>query len=456
MNDRHLSIELLRAVHRGERSPADLASIAMAHLFQTCSQCRETFDAWRQELSGTGGSDPLARYDRAFARVRAKLLGGDPDLGDEALSFEAQVASEAQSAEESFSEIASHPPADRNGLILSNPKRFKGPVLADLLLAEARASLPASPESSYAWAHLARTVLQQSTATAYGVELYSRALAFQANGLRAQGELKAAASLMEIGRYLLRADGGGDPLTRAELDSFEGSLRRSQSRFEDARDCFSRAVMSFAIERRPIEAAKNLLALGEVWRELGEVDRAVDAATQALETAREEGVIELERQARHNLSYFLHSLGAHEEARRTFEDNERLYERAALPHRLRRVWLGSHLAKAEGDIEEAEAGYRMAQEGFLRMGRGYEAASVALDVAILYAEEGRISDLKRVAEEIIPIFKSQDVHREAAAALMLFQDAVRAEQVTLRYVIELSRYLERARFDPTLAFQKPA
>jgi hypothetical protein len=48
------------------------------------------------------------------------------------------------------------------------------------------------------------------------------------------------------------------------------------------------------------------------------------------------------------------------------------------------------------------------------------------------------------------------VHREAAAALMLFQDAVRTEQVTLGYVLELTRYLQRARLDPALQFRVPA
>jgi hypothetical protein len=56
----------------------------------------------------------------------------------------------------------------------------------------------------------------------------------------------------------------------------------------------------------------------------------------------------------------------------------------------------------------------------------------------------------------VPVFEAQDVHREAATALMLFQDAVRSDQVTLGYLLELSGYLERARMDPTLAFRSPA
>jgi tetratricopeptide (TPR) repeat protein len=262
---------------------------------------------------------------------------------------------------------------------------------------------------------------------------------------------------MEVARYFLKSQGGGDALTRAELDRFEGSLRRAQRRFDEARDLFSRAVMAFALEGKKADVTKTLLALGPVLRETGEVDRAVEVANQALEIAQEERLQSLELIARHNLALALHYAGAHEEARRIFEDSAELYEEQGDPPiLLRRTWLGGHLARAEGDLQAAESAYRMVRDGFIRQGVAYDAALAALDLATLYAECGRVADLKRVAEEIIPVFEAQDVHREAAAALMLFQDAVRAEQVTLRYVIELSRYLERARLDPTLAFQRPA
>jgi hypothetical protein len=103
----------------------------------------------------------------------------------------------------------------------------------------------------------------------------------------------------------------------------------------------------------------------------------------------------------------------------------------------------------------AESLYASVRESLLEDEMAYDAALASLDLALVYAKQGRTAELKRVAEEIVPVFESQDVHREAATALMLFQDAVRTEHVTLRYLVELSRYLERARHDPTLAFHTP-
>jgi hypothetical protein len=47
------------------------------------------------------------------------------------------------------------------------------------------------------------------------------------------------------------------------------------------------------------------------------------------------------------------------------------------------------------------------------------------DHAFLYLRQGRAADVKRLAEEIFPVFQAQDVHREAVAALRLFQEAAR-------------------------------
>lgn len=216
--------------------------------------------------------------------------------------------------------------------------------------------------------------------------------------------------------------------------------------------------MAYAMEGLRIEAGKNMLSLAMVFREKGEMDRAVDLTRQALEAFEDERAPEaLQLYARHNLSSMLRMAGATFEARQVFEESRALYELHNDPRmQIRRTWLEGSLAQDEDDFSAAETAFISARDGFLALGVQYDAALVALDLAVLYAKQGRTAELKRVAEEIVPMFEAQDVHREAAAALMLFQDAVRAEQVTLRYLIELSRYLERARLDPSLAFQQPA
>ncbi len=74
---------------------------------------------------------------------------------------------------------------------------------------------------------------------------------------------------------------------------------------------------------------------------------------------------------------------------------------------------------------------------------GYDAAMISLDLAILYLMEGRVADVQRLAEEMLPIFQAQDVNREALAALRLFQEAARRQELTIEKVRELASWLRR-------------
>jgi len=62
--------------------------------------------------------------------------------------------------------------------------------------------------------------------------------------------------------------------------------------------------------------------------------------------------------------------------------------------------------------------------------------------------------VKRLAEEIYAILQAQDIHREAAAALMLFREAARQEQLTVQEIREYVEYLREARTDPSLRFRQ--
>lgn len=52
-----------------------------------------------------------------------------------------------------------------------------------------------------------------------------------------------------------------------------------------------------------------------------------------------------------------------------------------------------------------------------------------------------------------PIFHAQDVHREALAALVIFQEAARREELTLQKAREIAAYLREARGNPGLRFR---
>jgi hypothetical protein len=53
---------------------------------------------------------------------------------------------------------------------------------------------------------------------------------------------------------------------------------------------------------------------------------------------------------------------------------------------------------------------------------------------------------------MLPIFQAADLHREALAALAVFQQAAAREAATVELVEEVAAFLGRARHDPGLRF----
>lgn len=95
-----------------------------------------------------------------------------------------------------------------------------------------------------------------------------------------------------------------------------------------------------------------------------------------------------------------------------------------------------------------------ARDGFLAEGIPYDTALVALELALLYAEQGRSAELKRLAAELVPVFASGQIHREALAALAFFRQAVEAERAEVEVAARVEEYLRKARYAPDLRFQE--
>jgi hypothetical protein len=75
-----------------------------------------------------------------------------------------------------------------------------------------------------------------------------------------------------------------------------------------------------------------------------------------------------------------------------------------------------------------------------------------LEEAVLLLKEGRTAEGKVLAAELTAVFESKGVHREALAALQLFQEAAEHEAATAELASSVLGYLFRARYDQDLRF----
>jgi hypothetical protein len=74
MRDIHLSLELLRAVARGDVRPRTLIDMGLEHLRTLCPTCDEEWRAWNRQRAGELAERPLPRSPETFGAVLAGLL----------------------------------------------------------------------------------------------------------------------------------------------------------------------------------------------------------------------------------------------------------------------------------------------------------------------------------------------------------------------------------------------
>lgn len=430
MSGMHLTRELLLAVLRRERNPGDVAAVFIAHLETLCPKCHQEMAAFRAETF-----PPQVTF-HDFGRRQRRIEEWHQVLPD----ADALPVEEQQELEDA---------------LLEAPDRAQALLRAQELLEKTRARLPAQPAEALTHARQAKAVLRRHPATPETIQCYALALAHEGNAHRAEGELRQAVDCFAAARFLLRSHGGGARRVTAEVDQLEGSLCRGQRRLEEATVLLHRAYVAFVLEEDWVRALRVLLKLGLVHREAGELTAAVATARQAVSALDGAEEQRLSLMAYHNLAYFLADAGDYTEAREALATAERLAR--FFPDRwtqLRLLWVEGNIARGLGETREAEAAYQAVRHGFLQQGVGYDAALVSLDLAVLYAQQGETAEVKRLASEMLPVFQAQDVHREALAALLLFQQAAHAERVTVAFLESLILYLEAARHNPELPFRE--
>jgi hypothetical protein len=119
---------------------------------------------------------------------------------------------------------------------------------------------------------------------------------------------------------------------------------------------------------------------------------------------------------------------------------------------LRMTWTQGRIAAGLGRSLEARNLLAQARREFSARRMDYDVSLALLEEAALLLEAGRAVEVKGLARELAEVFESKGVHREALAALRLFQEAVEREEATAELARRVLGYLFRARYDPGLRF----
>jgi tetratricopeptide (TPR) repeat protein len=346
--------------------------------------------------------------------------------------------------EELYAELLDHQAVE--GLFqVHSTRRYASLSLCELLLRKSGDLLGEDPGQARRAADLAGAMTEQLDLELYGAPVVqdTRAIAwaYMAETGRVSADLRTAETSHQAAGRLLGQE-PRDPFTQAELLTLQASLRAYGGRFEHALGLLNRAA---SIHRRAGDRhrlGRTLLKKATVLGNAGRPDVAARLIRRSLELIDPPREPRLLVCAAHNAIWFLAESGQTSEAAAWIQGARRLYQQAGDRRHLGRLrWLEGKIALNLGAAEGALAD---ARESLSREGLPYEAALAAMDLAVLYANEGKHAAMRRQADQMLPFFRSETLYRETVMALLSFQQNA-GQRAPAELIGELGSYLDRTR-----------
>jgi len=457
-----ISPNLINDYERGRKT---LLRERLEHLIAYMGLPPEAIDATLAELAANRAraraprdspdapSGTARRVEALAIRLGAAMTGFARAMLRE-LTVEGEALHARQRAGLLWDRLKRHTSAERRPLVQKG-RKYRTWALCERIAAESIRQAPNHPKEALELAELALLIAERLPGErTWSLRLQGYAWAHVSNARRVCNDLPGAEAAMVRARKLWEAGEPGDPglLNKAWLPGLESALRRDQRRFQEALKRINEALVLDTGELR----GQILLNRSAIYQILGDPEGsavALSEATPLIDPRREP---RLAFGVRFNHLVDLCQLGRFEEAAPRLTGVRSLAERSGEELDLTRVlWLEGKIAAGLGKAEEALSAFEQARGVFRRRDLTFVYGLVSLELAVLLLEEGRTSDVKTLAEEMLQIFRTQRIEREALAALRLFCDAARRETATADLARRLVRFLHRAQYDPELRFTDP-
>jgi tetratricopeptide (TPR) repeat protein len=418
------------------------------HVLTDCEVCRQTTEgllppARLARVEATAPSPRASRFEYGETFVRTWR---------EVERRQGELAAERERAPELLRELLARPDMSAASAVpetLEREARFHTWTLCELLLDASREWGFQNPARALELSRLGVGIASHLDPETYGdgrvKDLQARAWATLGNAQRIRSDFREAEKSILTAEQLLKR-GTGDPVEKANLLLIKSSLRGNQQQLAEAFRLLDRVV---AIARRcedPQLHGRALITRGFLLGIAHDPEAAIRYLSEGIRKLDPAADLRLLVAAHHNLTLYLTESGRYHEALQLLENARPLYHRVGDQMNLIRLrWLEGKIALALGQFAEAEELLREVRKELIERELGFDTALLSLDLADIYTRQGRGMEMRRLAEEMIPIFRSRDVHREALTALLAFQKAAEMECVTLGLIREVSGYLKESR-----------
>jgi tetratricopeptide (TPR) repeat protein len=389
---------------------ADERHRLLEHLLRRCPHCCSAlahfggFAATGEEAGVLVAEDYQGALDRAFARA-------------------SRFAAPRQQAANTVASLLAG--ADRwAGGPAPEPTSLRGLPRVQGLLEAARGLRYEDPQAMLRFAKLGRCATDRLRMRDYGrktvADLRALAWAELASAYRVCNELGRADHAMNRAIYWCKRGSQSDLLV-ARVADLLASLLAYQRRFPEGRELLAIVCRIHAEAGNRHLAGRALVKLANLTSWEGNHRKALLLMRRGFDLLDPGKDPRLGVQTLSNMIWLLMELGRYRSARRFLWQSRVVLTGVVESHRLR--WLEARIFAGLSDFSRAEPAFQQARAGFIEEGQVYPAALVGLDLAALWARQGRVKDVFELAEEMIVTFRALRIAREAISVLLVLKRA---------------------------------
>ncbi|MEM7479528.1 MAG: hypothetical protein AAF481_00020 [Acidobacteriota bacterium] len=409
-------------------STGEQRRLAVRHLLRGCPQCASrTANALR-----VASQEPPTEQD--LDSLFDRLVKGSSGMVE-------RVEQEVRAAHRLLDDLDSLPAGRRTMVIRSSP-RYHNRAVYQLLLERSVEMRRQDAATTLQLAELALIVAYELDDLDFA-DLKARALLEVANAHRISNDMRSAEKAFGLASQLIELE-VADPRLGAQFAYLLASLRSQQQRKQEALELLAEAERLFRRLGDQPAAAQCLFKRSIICSD--EVEVSLAAAWEGLRLLGPEAAFEDLLPGIHNLIDSVVQSGNCEAAQRMIRTALPVYRVGGRELDLFRLeWNEARIERQLGNLEASEQLFLSLQERFADRDLPHDVALVSLDLAEIYAHQGRTSDLQELAAEMAIVFQSLDVVPETLASLAMLQQAVARDAQTLSRIRQLADQVDSLR-----------
>lgn len=314
------------------------------------------------------------------------------------------------------------------------------------------------PEQMVDLARLALVVAERLNPERHGAtivaDLCCRATIELANALRVADQLdEARATLGDAVQWLHK--GTGNSHIEVRLYDVQASLLADSRHFDAACEALDVVYKTQLQHGDSHLAGRALIKKGLYLNYKGDAGGAIPVLRLGLSMIDGESDPSLLYAGVHNLARCHMDLGQLRSARALLWVNRRRYKEAlGRVNELKLLWLQAQINLGLGNRERAKEGFCVVKNGFWEAGLRYNEALVTLELALVYANEGRVADARSLGMEAAEVFLSLGIERETMSAVLLLRRAFELRVLPVALLTSVLEFLRASEKGPEVSLRE--